>query len=119
MRTTSLRNASLAMALAVAIMVLTFAWHRSEAGAPEGVSSLGAEVFNSRCAGCHPRDQVQGGFGPGLKNLKERGVLPVSGRPVNEANLLRQLNEPVGVMPSFKGLDEKSKAAVVDYLLRL
>jgi mono/diheme cytochrome c family protein len=119
MRTTALRNASLITAGLMAIMVLAFAWHRSEADTSEDISSLGAEIFNSRCSGCHPRDSVQGGFGPGLKNLAARGTLPVSDRPVNEANLLRQLNEPVGVMPSFKDMDAKSKSAVVDYLLKL
>lgn len=119
MRTTLLRNASMAMVCLMAVMVLAFAWYRSEAGAPEGVSSLGAVIFNKRCAGCHPRDSVHGGFGPGFRNLKERGVLPVSERPVNQANILRQLNEPVGIMPSFRGMDEQSKAAVADYLMRL
>ena len=119
MRTTALRNATLITAGLMAVMVLTFAWYRSEAGTSEDVSSLGAEIFNDRCAGCHPRESVQGGFGPGLKNLSARGTLPVSDRPVNEANLLRQLNEPVGVMPSFKDMDAKSKSAVVGYLLKL
>lgn len=119
MRTRALRNATITTAGLLAAMILLFAWYRSEVGAPEGVSSLGAEIFNARCAGCHPRESVQGGFGPGLKNLAARGTLPVSDRPVNEANLLRQLNEPIGIMPSFKDMDEKSKAAVVDYLLKL
>ena len=58
-------------------------------------------------------------MGPGLVGLFSREALPASGRPVTEANILRQLNDPMGSMPTFAWMEEWEKDAVVAYLKTL
>ncbi|SFM58932.1 c-type cytochrome [Thermodesulforhabdus norvegica] len=79
----------------------------------------GQSIFNSLCAGCHYSDSSDRKIGPGLKGLSRLNNLPLSGRPVTRENLLDQLNNPYGTMPSFQGLSEEHKKAIIEFLLTL
>ena len=58
-------------------------------------------------------------MGPGLKGLFKRAKLN-SGKPVNDANVLMQINEGGNGMPAYKDiLSDDEKANVLAYLKTL
>ncbi len=85
----------------------------------EGPAREGALVFNKNCADCHYADKTETKIGPGLKGLFKRDTLPVSGRPVNEANVRNQLKTPFQAMPSFAGLSEDQVKGLLAFLQTL
>jgi len=77
----------------------------------------GKLLFNSKCRACHnPDTEERGNFAPGLKRLFKRSALPVSGLTVNPDNVIKQLKQPMGMMPSFASLQEDEIEAVLAYL---
>jgi uncharacterized membrane protein len=86
---------------------------------PEGRGHEGAVVFNQSCAVCHHADQSEYKIGPGLKGLFQLDKLPVSGRPVTEANVRTQLKTPFRNMPPFGELPEEKLEALIAYLKTL
>ncbi len=85
----------------------------------EGLAREGAVVFNSNCSGCHFADKTDTKIGPGLKGLFKRDSLPVSGRPVTEANVRNQLKTPFREMPPFAHLPEEQVEALLAFLQSL
>ena len=107
----------------VVIFVLTaigFSITRTRPADARDAVSQGQNIFKNNCAQCHHADTAEPLFGPGMAGLFERSELPASKRAVTEKNIMRQLTDPVGTMPSFSDrLSEDELEAVVDYLKTL
>jgi mono/diheme cytochrome c family protein len=88
-------------------------------GPARGDSERGRAVFEAECSSCHAAGNAESGFAPGLKGLLERESLPHSGRPATVENVISQLREPVGVMPSYNSLAERDLADLTEYLKTL
>jgi uncharacterized membrane protein len=87
--------------------------------AEEGLVSEGAAVFNQSCSACHHADKTDYKMGPGMQGLFQLEKLPVSGRPVTEANIRLQLKTPFKSMPAFPELPEEKVDALIAYLRTL
>jgi uncharacterized membrane protein len=85
----------------------------------KGLAQEGAAVFSQKCSACHHTDSTASKIGPGLKGLFEREKLQASGLPVTEANVLKQVKEPVGKMPPFAALPEEELKALIAYMKTL
>lgn len=84
-----------------------------------GTEEKGAVIFARNCADCHYADKTETNIGPGFRGLFKRKSLPVSGRPVTDANVIKQLGTPVESMPSFPDMSEEELKALVGYLRTL
>jgi cytochrome c2 len=84
-----------------------------------GLIKRGATLFQNKCVSCHYPDKERNKSGPGLKNLFQKENLPFSNKPATEANVLRQLERPALVMPSFPSLSEQERADLIAYLKTL
>jgi cytochrome c2 len=94
----------------------------AEAGkeaATKGDASKGSAVFENNCAFCHYSDRTEGKLGPGLAGVLTGDKLPSSGRPATAANVISQLEEPIGTMPSFTSLSEQEVADLIAYLVTI
>jgi uncharacterized membrane protein len=85
----------------------------------EGLVSEGALVFNQSCSACHHSDKTDYKIGPGMQGLFQLEKLPVSGRPVTEANIRMQLKTPFKNMPPFPELSEEKVDALIVFLKTL
>lgn len=85
----------------------------------EGLTKEGAVIFNNNCVGCHFADKTDGKIGPGLKGLFDRDSLPVSGWPVTEESIRKQLKTPFRAMPPFANLQEDQVKALIAFLQSL
>jgi mono/diheme cytochrome c family protein len=85
----------------------------------EGDVESGRLVFEAECSSCHAADNDESGFAPGLKGLFKKESLPHSGRPATVENVISQLREPVGMMPSFNSLSGQDLGDLVEYLKTL
>ena len=86
--------------------------------AQKGDAAKGKEVFE-QCSVCHNADSTEVKMGPGLKGLFKKGKLN-SGKPVNDANVLQQINDGGNGMPAYKDiLSDADKANVIAYLKTL
>ncbi|MFO8089527.1 MAG: cytochrome c [Desulfatiglandaceae bacterium] len=84
-------------------------------------ATLGMELFESvGCSQCHHADSEKTKIGPGLKGLFDLAELPDSGRPVSEANVMKQLEDPYEDMPSFaERLSPEEQEQIISYLKTL
>jgi cytochrome c len=86
--------------------------------AQKGDAAKGKEVFD-QCSGCHNSDSAEVKVGPGLKGLFKKGKLG-SGKAVNDASVLGQINDGGNGMPAYKDiLSDAEKANVIAYLKTL
>ena len=86
--------------------------------AQKGDAAKGKEVFD-QCSVCHNSDSTEVKMGPGLKGLFKRAKLN-SGKPVNDANVLGQINDGGNGMPAYKDiLSDAEKANVLAFLKTL
>ena len=86
--------------------------------AQKGDAAKGKEVFD-QCSVCHNADSAEVKMGPGLKGLYKRPKL-ASGKPVNDTNVLGQINAGGNGMPAYKDiLSDAEKANVIAYLKTL
>ena len=93
---------------------------RAPSASTEGtLVSEGALVFTQSCSACHHSDKADYKMGPGMKGLFQLEVLPVSGRPVTEANIRAQLKTPFKSMPPFPELSEEKVNALIAFLKTL
>ena len=91
-------------------LALTFA-----AGQKSGDAAKGKEAFE-QCAVCHNVDTDEKKMGPSLKGLFKRKTLQ-NGKPVNDANVLAQINNGGNGMPAYADmLSADDKANVLAYL---
>ncbi len=80
---------------------------------------VGAKLFEKSCSFCHFTDSTETKVGPGLKRLFEREKMSISGWPVSDDSLRRQLKTPFKEMPPFKSLTGEEIKALTDYLKSL
>ena len=88
-------------------------------GVSEGLAAEGARAFEQYCSACHLSDSTAGKVGPGLKGIFKVDKFPVSGWPVSEENLRKQLQEPFDKMPPFNHLKKEELDAIIEYLKTL
>src|SRR3569833_2674180 len=80
-----------------------------------GDSAKGKETFE-QCAICHNVDNDEKKMGPSLKGLFKKKTL-ANGKPVNDANVLAQINNGGNGMPAYADmLSADDKANVLAYL---
>jgi cytochrome c len=81
----------------------------------KGDAAKGKESFE-QCAICHNVDNDEKKMGPSLKGLFKRKTLS-SGKPVNDANVLGQINAGGNGMPAYADmLSADDKANILAYL---
>jgi cytochrome c len=87
--------------------------------AQKGDAAKGKAVFTDNCSVCHNSDSAEVKMGPGLKGLFKRAKLN-SGKPVNDANVLGQINDGGNGMPPYKDvISDGEKADVMAFLKTL
>jgi mono/diheme cytochrome c family protein len=84
-----------------------------------GDAGRGSASYDARCSSCHHADSEDAMFGPGLKGILKKDVLPSTGRPTTAANIVRQLKTPAGMMPSFASLSDQEIGDLLAYLKTL
>jgi cytochrome c2 len=83
-----------------------------------GDAKKGEMVFEN-CAVCHNSDSTEVKIGPGLKGLFKREKL-VTGKPVNEKNVMDLIDSGSNAMPPFAdALSKEEKENVIAYLMTL
>ncbi|MDD8026335.1 MAG: cytochrome c [Acidobacteriota bacterium] len=76
-------------------------------------TTIGREMFDGLCAGCHAVRPGAARGGPDLSGLFKRTTLPASGRPATEENVRLQLRQPFRSMPAFPALSEPEIEALL------
>ncbi len=83
--------------------------------ADKGDAAKGKEAFE-QCAVCHNVDTPEKKMGPSLQGLFKRKTLQ-NGKPVNDANVLAQINQGGNGMPAYADmLSADDKANILAYL---
>jgi cytochrome c len=83
--------------------------------AEKGNAAKGKELME-QCTVCHNLDTDEKKMGPSLKGLFKRAKLQ-SGKPVNDANVLEQINNGGNGMPAYADmLSAQDKADILAYL---
>ena len=81
----------------------------------KGDAAKGKEAFE-QCAICHNVDSPEKKMGPSLQGLFKRKTM-VNGKPVNDANVLAQINNGGNGMPAYADtLNADDKANLLAYL---
>jgi mono/diheme cytochrome c family protein len=81
----------------------------------KGDAAKGKEAFE-QCSVCHNVDSPEKKMGPSLQGLFKRKTL-ASGKPVNDANVLNQINNGGNGMPAYADmLSADDKANLLAYL---
>lgn len=84
-------------------------------GDTKGDPAKGKDAFE-QCAVCHNVDTDEKKMGPSLKGLFKRKALQ-SGKPVNDANVMAQINNGGNGMPAYGDmLSADDKANILAYL---
>ncbi len=122
MRRTTLKRTSIAVVSAILTVVVVLSVFRTlEAGpskaAGDTPESRGLTVFAQNCSQCHYTDSRETKTGPGLEGLFDREKLPVSGLPVSEESVRRQLYQPYENMPRLG--DDLSEEQIDDLIAYL
>jgi mono/diheme cytochrome c family protein len=87
--------------------------------AAAGNVAKGKEVFESYCVVCHSADTEERKMGPGLKGLTKHAKI-VNDEPMNDANLMKFINEGGNSMPAFADqLKTTEKADILAFLKSL
>ena len=85
------------------------------AAGQKGDAAKGKDTFE-QCAICHNVDSPEKKMGPSLQGLFKRKTL-MSGKPVNDANVLAQINAGGNGMPAYADiLSADDKANLLAYL---
>lgn len=87
--------------------------------AAEGDPENGRAIFAENCSSCHATDNDEPGFAPGLRGVLRKDTLPESGRPATTENVISQLREPVGVMPSYNSITGQDLTDLIEYMKTL
>ena len=94
---------------------LTIAVAANQKDGGKGDAAKGKETFE-QCAICHNVDTDEKKMGPSLKGLFKRKTL-ANGKPVNDANVLEQINNGGNGMPPYnENLSADDKANIMAYL---
>jgi mono/diheme cytochrome c family protein len=85
----------------------------------KGDAAKGKDTFMQNCDVCHNSDSTETKMGPGLKGLFKKAKLN-SGKPVNDANVMGQVNDGGNGMPAYKDvLSAAEKANILAFLKSL
>jgi cytochrome c1 len=76
----------------------------------------GAHLFDNNCSQCHYLDKQDVKTGPSLQGLFKMDKLPVSGFPVSDETVYKQIKTPYKNMPAFDKLTEEEIREIIDYL---
>jgi cytochrome c len=110
-----LRHKLLTAGFGVLFASLTVAVAANQKSDSKGDAAKGKEAFE-QCAVCHNVDTDEKKMGPSLKGLFKRKTL-ASGKAVNDANVLDQINNGGNGMPAYADmLSADDKANVLAYL---
>ncbi len=102
-------------AIVFATLALSFSVASAQKPGGKGDVAKGKEAFE-QCAICHNVDNDEKKMGPSLKGLFKRAKL-ASGKPVNDANVLAQINAGGNGMPAYADmLSADDKANILAYL---
>jgi cytochrome c len=86
----------------------------------KGDAAKGKVVFDQKCGLCHDAMSTDTKMGPGLKGLYTRPKLASNGKPVNDADVLEQINTGGNGMPPYKDmLSAADRANMIAYLKTL
>ena len=84
-------------------------------GQKKGDPAKGKDVFDT-CTMCHSADSPEKKMGPSLQHLFQHKTL-VNGKPVNDANVMAQINNGGNGMPPYGDqLSADDKANLLAYL---
>ena len=98
--------------------LLTLGVALGQKGNKAGDPAKGKEVFE-QCAMCHNVDSPEKKMGPSLQGLYKKKTLQ-NGKPVNDANVMAQINEGGNGMPAYNDtLSADDKANLLGYLRTL
>jgi cytochrome c len=115
-RTLTLAGTFAASCLLCASLVTGASGRQDKSG--HGDAAKGKEVFE-QCSVCHNVDTDEKKMGPSLKGLFKKSKL-ANGKPVNDANVLEQINNGGNGMPAYADiLSADDKANVIAYLKTL
>ncbi len=106
-----------AFAVAASFSICAFIALGSSAGqkSDKGDPAKGKEAFE-QCAVCHNVDSPEKKMGPSLQGLFKRKTLQ-NGKPVNDENVLAQINNGGNGMPAYSDmLSADDKANILAYL---
>ncbi|MBV9404035.1 MAG: c-type cytochrome [Acidobacteriaceae bacterium] len=97
-------------------VLVTTALTVAVAGAQKGKgdAAKGKQVFD-QCAMCHNVDSPEKKMGPSLQHLFQHKTL-ANGKPVNDANVLAQINNGGNGMPPYNDMTPDDKANLLAYL---
>ena len=79
----------------------------------------GEALFMKKCAFCHHHDQTTAKVGPGLKGLIKHTNLPISGWPISDETLRKQIVSPFKDMPPFATFSKAELDQLVAFLKTL
>lgn len=82
----------------------------------DGSILKGKDLYNKLCAKCHDAYSTKGTTGPGMQGVLKNEFLPSSNKPATVRNILSQLDNPRGAMPSFHFLGEEEKLLIIAFL---
>lgn len=111
-----MRNRTLTMGTCLMLGATLFiSFGQRGATAAAGDAAKGKETFE-QCAICHNVSSPEKKMGPSLQGLFKHKTL-VNGKPVNDANVLAQINNGGNGMPPYADmLSADEKANVLAYL---
>ena len=76
----------------------------------------GKVLFEENCSFCHDPYSTQPQMGPGLMGILKNPFLPVSKKEATPENIIKQLKEPYGQMPSFATLQNEAVHDLIAFL---
>ncbi|MBL7048136.1 MAG: c-type cytochrome [Nitrospira sp.] len=82
---------------------------------PESIGK-GQNLFDKKCKFCHDAYSTARVVGPGLKGILKNPKLPMSKSEASPENIFRQLQKPMGKMPSFEYFTKEEIEDVISYL---
>jgi cytochrome c len=108
------RTLAIASSFTVCALMITGAMNSKAAG-KAGDAAKGKDTFE-QCAVCHNVDSPEKKMGPSLQGLFKKKTLQ-SGKPVNDANVMGQINAGGNGMPAYQDmLSADEKANLLAYL---
>jgi cytochrome c2 len=76
----------------------------------------GKILFEENCLFCHDPYSTQPKMGPGLMGILKNPLFPVSKKEATPENIIKQLKEPYGQMPSFTNLQDDAIDDLIAFL---
>lgn len=104
------------LGLFATVFCFSIAFGVPASAASKGNAAKGKDLVDSHCTICHNTTTPGTKMGPSLKGLFKQKMLK-TGKPVNDKNVLAQINNGGGGMPAFGDqLTSAQKADILAYL---